>query len=193
MSYKVIDLNVWSWPIPTEDYIIGVIPGDQRDPNCPHTIEIFQCWHDPEKRGVQFRQVAEWQRSCFMDDLAFELNCIGRFYNDALIAVECNSDGILTNSILLRTLRYPNVYRWRQLDRVRGVSTDYFGWWTNCKTGPLAEHYFCERLTAGAVELKANRFVGKLLMFDDVRVRAAMMAAYCASDTYRQQEETKVA
>jgi len=67
-------------------------------------------------------QVAVWHGLINPTALAEVVFAIGWYYNEALAAVEVNSYGMQTNSVLLRNYEYDNIYRYKRLDHLRAVT-----------------------------------------------------------------------
>lgn len=55
---------------------------------------------------------------------------VGKFFNNALLAVEVNKDGLWVNSELQKR-NYPNIYLRRAYDDITGKQTTYAGWRTS--------------------------------------------------------------
>lgn len=65
------------------------------------------------------------------------LEWLGRWYHNALVAVEREYQGFFVNHTLARVLAYPRVYRMAQLNKRQTTErTDVYGWSTNMSTKP---------------------------------------------------------
>lgn len=95
--------NVWVWSYPVQDrqYLISadVARGDARDYSAFHVIDV----EDSEV-------VAEYMGKVPPDKLADLLNEWGRKYNNALLMVEQNTFGYMTNVKLRDVHAYPKMY-----------------------------------------------------------------------------------
>lgn len=81
-------------------------------------------------------QVAVWHGHAAPDIFGEILCRIGKYYNNALVAVEVNNHGISVTT-KMRDRMYDNVYM-RQVKDERGEDyTSKIGWHTNLKTKPL--------------------------------------------------------
>lgn len=80
-----------------------------------------------------YEQVAVWHGRVDPDRLGFELDRLGRYYNDALIGVERNAVGI-TPLIKLRDLNYPNLYYREKIGMMADKITSELGWVTDMIT-----------------------------------------------------------
>lgn len=80
-------------------------------------------------------QVARLKRTYDEDEYAKQLYCLGRYYNDALLAVEVN---FTTHPIkVLEYLHYPKQYVREVFDTYTGATRKAFGFHTNGTTRPL--------------------------------------------------------
>lgn len=129
----------------------------------PETFERFHIWEMPEKgydygMGVDValgnpggdysvvqvvkkgkgmepdRQVARWHGLINPTALARVTLAIGWLYNEALAAVEVNSYGMQTNSVLMRNYDYQNIYRYKHLDRITHAWTNIVGFYSQAKS-----------------------------------------------------------
>lgn len=81
-------------------------------------------------------QVAEWHGLVNPSRFARILAALGMWYHMAEIACEYQGPGITTGNDLLHTLDYPNLYRWKHLDKISNSVTMYVHWITSSKTRP---------------------------------------------------------
>jgi hypothetical protein len=94
---------------------------------------------EPDEQVAQF--VSAWTDPM---ELARICDAIGRFYKgsdgqEALMAVECNNHGLVTQNELQQHLGYDNFFIWQYMDAAdpqRAFSTR-IGWWTTPRTRPL--------------------------------------------------------
>jgi hypothetical protein len=71
------------------------------------------------------------------EDLAYEAARLGYYYNQALVGVEVNRDGITTNEILYRELRYPRLFKRRVIDSTNKKQIEKLGFYTSEKSRSL--------------------------------------------------------
>lgn len=83
------------------------------------------------------RLVATFRDQVHPDYFADILACIGRYYNDALLAPERNNHGLVTCIRLHKDLAYPNVYLDLKEGQTEEVDTLNIGHYTDVKTRPL--------------------------------------------------------
>ena len=134
----VTSFHVWKKPEENGNYIIGadVGRGDGADYS---TVQVIDA--------DSLEQVAEYQGKIVPDVFAELLYKVGIEYNNAFMAVECNSFGLATTLILKNTLKYPKdrmyisksavkLYN-RTHNYVVDKDTDVPGFQTTVKTRPL--------------------------------------------------------
>lgn len=86
--------------------------------------------------NITGRVVATLRRQYMDEDLfAEQLYCLGKYYNDALIAVETNFSRQPVRH--LRALSYENLYRTRKLSTFKDENDDSFGFITSSVTRPI--------------------------------------------------------
>lgn len=83
-----------------------------------------------------YEQVAIWHGRIDPDQFGRQLESLGRYYNNALIAVERNASG-LTPLIILRDLNYPNLYYRETYGQIVEKRTPELGWLTDRHTKEL--------------------------------------------------------
>lgn len=101
-------------------------------------IEVLRCgtMTEPDEQVAQF--VSDQVDPI---ELAYYIDPIGRFYHDdddlgALCAIECNGQGLATQSELQHHCGYDNLYIWQHEDArdPRSRYTKAFGWYTTSRT-----------------------------------------------------------
>jgi hypothetical protein len=116
--------HVWKKPERGRRYAMGVDVGlgnEGGDYSCIQVIRLSEAAHERDE------QVACWHGLVHPTALAGIICAVGFYYNEALAAVEVNSFGMATNSILMREYEYENVYRFKRLDRVTNFITNIAG------------------------------------------------------------------
>ncbi len=96
-------IRIFLPPEPGKQYVIGndVAEGKQGGDNSAGVVLDAQTKE----------QAAEFHGSLDPDIFAYQLNMLGRFYNDALLAVEMNGPGHSVNSMLCNKYDYPRLYQ----------------------------------------------------------------------------------
>lgn len=182
-------LQVWEKPAPGEIYVVGVDVslgnpgGDYSD------IEVVKIGS-----GHQLdEQVASWHGLTDPDTLAEYVLALGWWYNEAMVAVEVNSMGMLTNNTLLRQYEYENIYRFKRLDRLKHFMTDIVGWWTDDKSKRALLAGLTKRMRDDLVLIRDRWLIDDLRDLTDEgraegegahddRPMAFMIALYCAHE-----------
>ena len=122
--------HVWEMPEKGATYCIGVdvaLGNEGGDYSCCQVIKLS---HGHERD----EQVACWHGLVNPTALAGIAVAIGLMYNEALMAVEVNSFGISTNSLIMRQYEYENVYRFKHLDRIKNFMTFITGFLSTVKS-----------------------------------------------------------
>lgn len=123
-------LHIWAMPERGAEYCIGVdvaLGNPGGDYSCAQII----------KKGVGVEldeQVAVWHGLINPSALAEIVLALGWLYNEALVAVEVNSYGMQTNSVLMRNYEYDNIYRFKRLDRLGMGMTNIVGFYSDVKS-----------------------------------------------------------
>lgn len=126
------NVRIWKNPEPDHVYVIGAdtsegIEGKDRDASCGEVIDM-----------ATMEQVACIHGAIPPREFALALNALGRWYNNALLAVEVNNHGHACIDHLIRTFMYPNLHRWKgRADKIKQTRATYYGWETNSWSRPL--------------------------------------------------------
>ena len=122
-------LTVYRKPAPGKQYIVGadvsegVTGGD-------YSVATILNRESGE-------EIAHWHGMSAPDKFGEQLNKWGRYYNNALMVVETNNHGLVTNTIL-KQLMYPTLYfRPNKFDSIASSWSDRLGWKTTKITRPL--------------------------------------------------------
>jgi hypothetical protein len=115
----------WDFPDSNGQYIIFADVGQVSD-FCSGTVVDKKTW----------KMVAKFHAVINSHQFGSELNILGRFFNDAMIAVEVNNMGQSTLDKLI-DLKYPNLYMRQRTDKKTKKKTDVPGWMTTSKNRPL--------------------------------------------------------
>ncbi len=124
-SSGVGDITIFKPPEQGVPYVIGGdIAGEGSECFCAQVLD--------NRTG---EQVAIYHTGYDEGAYAEQVYCLGRYYNDALIASEVNT-GIYANE-LLRRWGYPRLYRRERVDRYSGRGEPRYGFKTTSITRPL--------------------------------------------------------
>ena len=110
-------------------------------------------------------QVARWHGYCNPSHLAKIIAALGYWYHNAEIAVEYQQAGITTANELLWSLDYPNIYRWKTLDKIAGTNTIHVHWLTNSRTREDAINRINEGLLDGNLILRDQLLIEEMRNF----------------------------
>ena len=121
------ELAVYREVDPVERYVIAADVG----------MGVKRDWSVAQVLDTKKRQVATWRGQVDPDHYATILLYLGRYYNEARIAVESNNHGILTCVRLGKDFSYPDFYQDTVYDKVIDAETTRLGFNTNVKTKPL--------------------------------------------------------
>lgn len=155
-------LKIWKEPKEFHTYAIGVDVSEgkiisqseeskERDASCAQVLD-----------KNTYEQVAVWHGRIDPDKLGIQLDMLGRYYNNALVAVERNAVG-LTPLIKLRDLSYPNIYYKERVGEVAEKVTAELGWVTDRRTKEI--------LISEATEVLRDK---RLTIFDDLTIGEMM-------------------
>ncbi len=186
-------LAVWEKPDMEEEYYVAVdvaMGNEGGDFSCIEVMKIGRGTDSDE-------QVAEWRGWINPVPLAYVAVGLARWYNEAQIAVEVNAVGITTNNEIQRVIEYDNIYRWKHIDKIKGVMTDHTGWYTNFKSRDLIIAKMAEAILSRTIILRSEWLLDEMLDFaqddeggrfegqeaHDDRVMTMMITHYCAHES----------
>jgi hypothetical protein len=183
-------LYVWEQPVEGAKYYIGVDVARGNQGGNFSAAQVFRISHG---RSPDV-QVAEWRGWINPIPFASVIAALGYWYNTCDIAVEMNKFED-TATHLWRILEYPRVYRWKHHDKISGIFTNYFGWFTNVRTRNSLFTNFRNMLESNSVIIRSRHLIDECLdcvsddetseryegLIDD-RLFAAMISLYCAHE-----------
>lgn len=150
-------LFLWEQPRPNAAYYIAADVGEGIGQDFS-VAEIMRAGFDREPD----EQVGEWVGFAPPEEFARTLYALGMWFNQCEIAVEYNGPGRATGDYLLTQIEYPNLYRPRQTDRIRGNIKPYFHWETTGKTKPLLKSRMNETLLENGIIIRSEYVLGEL-------------------------------
>lgn len=173
-------ISVWRHPVADGRYTIGVDVALGVRGGDYSVVEVVDAGDE---------QCAEWHGHIDPISFAGEIEKLGRYYNNAVVAIEINNHGFSTQAELRK--RYWNCYRWRFMDRFVDKLTDKIGWESNVKTKPLLIAHMSHLVREGDVGIRSKELVQEMMRFIetpsggeaaagcfDDRVMAFMIACY---------------
>ncbi len=156
-------LQIWEMPEEKGQYTIFGDVGQFSD-FCVGTVVDTKTW----------KVVAKFRANIQAFAFGTELDKLGRFYNDALIAVEINNMGQSTADRLV-SLNYPHLYMRERLDEKTKKATKVVGWSTTAKTKPLIIGFMQERIRAEDIEIPDKEILDEMSNF--IRTESGGMEA----------------
>jgi hypothetical protein len=150
-------LAVWQDPVPEHAYYIGADAARGEEYG---DFAAFCVWD-----GTTGEQVARLMDRIPPEVLAFQLDAIGRRYNNAMVNVELTGNlGLESQRRLRDEYFYPNLYGWKGKDD-RRTSTNKrvaIGWETTTRTRDLMLTYFRSGLREGRVIVYDEVLIGQM-------------------------------
>lgn len=117
-------IRIWNHPEKGVPYVLGGdTAGEGSDRFTAHVLD--------NRTGAQ---VAELQMPLSEIQYARQIYCLGRYYNDALVAVEINHSTY--PEVKLEEWHYPKLYQRERFDTYKNRMVPSLGWVTSTKTRP---------------------------------------------------------
>lgn len=173
-------LWIWEYPIEGDKYYIGADAARgnlDADGTAKGDFSAAVCWN-----GVTGNQVFTFAARLGVEEFAWTLNALGRYYHRALVNVEqTGGDGSQVNKLLRDKYHYPNLYGWKGKDdkRYRRIGVA-LGWETTYRSRQKMLIVFREFIrpiepgsTHGFLKVRDKRLVTQMgyCMRDDLTVR----------------------
>jgi len=138
------ELTIFKYPHPGQKYVVAGDPTRTSwgDPACIQVLNRYT-----------FEQVAVWHGHCTPAPFADRLAEIGYFYNTATVNCEVEGGGLASIIILTSKMFYPDVWRYRQGDRMPGAVSNSFGWSMNWKRKQMAMSFVIDKLAQGMLKI----------------------------------------
>lgn len=157
-------LWIWEYPVPadgmTEYYLSGDVGGGEEG-NDFSDLTVYRIGYG----NVPHTQVAEWHGHMNPARLAHVVAALGLLYNTCEVAIEYAKEGITTCNELQHTLDYPNIYIWKQLDKIGGTNTVHTHWMTTERTRSDSLNRMNERLLDRSIIIRNKFTVEEMLNF----------------------------
>lgn len=173
-------LWIWEMPIPGDKYYIGCDAARGNLDTGGTAQGDFSAavgWN-----GITGNQAFTYADRCGVDEFAWIMNALGRWYNKGLINVEqTGGDGSQVNKLLRDRYRYPNLYGWLGKDdkRYKRIGAA-LGWETTYRSRQKMLIVFREFIrpidqdaTHGFLKVRDKRLLTQMgfCMRDDLTVR----------------------
>jgi hypothetical protein len=181
--------HIWERPEARAEYALGADVALGNPGGDYSTIQVVKKGSVHQKDV----QVAMWHGLINPTAFASVIAAIGWYYNEALAAVEVNSFGMMTNSVLMRNLEYENVYRYKHLDKINNFITNTTGFLSTPKSTDALMAKMSEYLLDDEIEINCKFTMDEFRDYteegaigegahDDL-VDALLIAVYCAHET----------
>lgn len=159
-------LKVWKEPVVGHSYVIGadvaegieVAPGET-DKDKKHD---YSCAVVLDRMTAEI--VAVWHGHITGDQYGRQLDMLGRYYNNAILGVEKNFQG-LAPLIMLRDLNYPRIYYREKIGLSADKSTPEMGWRTDRFTRPMMIEELSKWLREKRLNIYDQEMVGEMMSF----------------------------
>lgn len=155
--YELEGLRVFKEPEESEFYICGVDSAEGIDEG-DYAVATFLNRRTGE-------EVAKFRGKLPPDRLADKLYLWGSKYNNALMVIEVNNHGLVTQTVL-KSKNYPSFYfRPGKIESFGGTVTDRLGWKTTQVTRPLLVDDLSQALREESVKIHSHETLNELLTF----------------------------
>lgn len=168
------NLKVWEAPRKGATYVMGIDVADGGESGDYSCIEVWKVLPIP----YIAEQVAEWHGHIDPVNLAWQIEFLGRLYNNALASIETNAHGLVTQQELYRT--YWNIYQPTYLDRYDNKMTKKLGWETTMHTKQLLVGFMSHCIADLSIVIHGEDLIRELMTF----IRDATGAANASSNGY---------
>lgn len=185
---------IWEWPEKSAQYCCGADIAEGLGGRSCYSVG---CVIKYSTTGGKDFQVATWRSNTVgVLNFAEKLNYLGKTYNDAMLAPECNKYDIVIGALRFK-YNYPNLYRWKHLDSMN-IMSQKLGWWTNISSRPRLWQTFRSWLQQEMFIVRSHNLVHELKNFvkdemDDIsaggdqdefddELFSCMIGLYCAHE-----------
>lgn len=158
-KFATSPVKVWKFPEEGKSYILAADPCSGIDGGDNAAIEVIAA-----ETG---EQCAEFAAVVTPENLALIIIDLAKRYNNAEVAVEVNSVGLITNSILTKRFQYENIYRYKRLDRINHQTTEIVGWWTDYKSKTRMESVFREFFGSDPGLIHSKKLLNEVVSYNE--------------------------
>ncbi|MED1948986.1 hypothetical protein [Brevibacillus centrosporus] len=149
-------VEMWEKPIQGRRYVIGA---DVSEGLATGDYSYATVWD-----AKTWKQVTKWRGHVDPDLYGEELDKLGRFYNEALLAVEKNNHGFTTLNTL-KNLNYPNLFMMEKYDKIHDKRTEQVGFQTTRKTKPLIIDHLAYCIREGEIETNDETLIKECITY----------------------------
>lgn len=157
------NLKIYKWPDPKKTYVIGV---DTAKGTVNSDYSVAQVL----EQGTG-DLCATLRGKINPTTLAYEVARLGHFYagastaKAAFVGVEVNKDGITTNRVLQKEIKYPSLFRRRTVDKSTEQGEYKLGFHTNDRTRPVILNKLAEWIVEGEFEFNDETTILECMTF----------------------------
>ena len=158
------EVRLWAEPTPQGRYVIGADSAvgtevGARNREGDYAAAVVLDMATLEQVASVHGHIPTWE-------FAKTLNALGRYYAQALLAVEINGVGHAVQDPLIRLYQYPNLHRWKgKPDRVYHGRARLFGWETNVYSRPLMIEAGRRAINTGLVTIREEKLLAEIAEF----------------------------
>jgi hypothetical protein len=157
--------RLWVWELPddldtsTEYYIAAdAASGTAKDFS---SCDVFRLGFGKES----WVQVANWHGKINPSHYARVIAALGYWYHTAEVAIEYQQAGVTTGDELKGPLDYPNLYRWKHMDKISGQATLHLHWMTTYRTREDMINRMSEALLDDTIVIRNRHTISEMRDF----------------------------
>jgi hypothetical protein len=152
-------MEIWEKPLRDAEYVMGVDVGGEEERNDLAAVTVLRRTHPAGLAHV----AAVWHGNIDAVNLADVVVNIARLYNDALVAIEINNQGMVTQNEVKK--RYFNLFIWQHFDRFGISQTKKLGWETSMTTKPFLVAFGKYAVHKELVTIPSLKLIGEMQSF----------------------------
>jgi hypothetical protein len=147
-------IEIWEYPQSSKQYGIG---GDVAKGLITGDYSAGPVYDENED------MVALWHGHIDPDLFADQLELLGLYYNEAVIAPEENNQGLAVINRLKEN--YWNIYKRTTYDKTTDTEKEQLGWWTSEKTKALAINNLARLIRTKQLGTKSKKFIQECMTY----------------------------
>jgi Terminase RNaseH-like domain len=148
-------IEIWEHPQPGIRYVIGA---DTSEGKATGDYSAATVWD-----SKNYKQVARWHGHIDPDIYGKQLEALGKYYNNALIAPEKNNHGFTTVNRLKQN--YNNIFQMERYDQTIDQTTKELGFVTNKKTKPLIIDHMASMIRDQLITTYDKKLISECLTY----------------------------
>jgi Terminase RNaseH-like domain len=148
-------IEIWEHPQPGIRYVIGA---DTSEGKVTGDYSAATVWD-----SKNYKQVARWHGHIDPDIYGKQLEALGKYYNNALIAPEKNNHGFTTVNRLKQN--YNNIFQMERYDQTIDQTTKELGFVTNKKTKPLIIDHMASMIRDQLITTYDKKLISECLTY----------------------------